>query len=297
MLRNISKYGCILVILVATSVASFALPVYAQTNQSMDPTSAVDDVLCSMGLGCSGSSSNKTPTNSTSTINSTKSRSGNPLGEAVGTTTSSGGFLNFLFGGSSQSTSAVIYGATISRAYTTNQITLVRVRRSDSIPGQLIPDEQVYEIINNQKHLIPNLDIFFDYKFKAAEVQFISQEDLNQYPRVSLVQIAGDKTKTVYYVTNNGMIRKVLSQEVLESYGGRSSDVIVISKKEFNFYPVNKFVYLAQLFTGDIYLIDGNIKRYLTSMAVQRMEIKVDQLAPINETEFNAYQIGKPVVF
>lgn len=288
MYENTSKYSYVSMVLMATIVASFALPVYAQTTQPMDPTSAVDDVLCSMGLGCATGSGN---------TNSTINGSGNYSSEAVGATTNSGGFLSFLFGGSSQSTSAVIYGAAISRAYTTNQITLVRVRRSDSIPGQLRPDEQVYEIINNQKHLMPNLDIFFDYKFKSAEVQFISQEDLNQYPRVSLVQVAGDKTKTVYYITNNGMIRKVLSQEVLESYGGRSSDIITISKKEFNFYPINKFVYLAQPFTGDIYLIDGNTKRFLTPMAVQRMGIYTDQLGPINETEFNTYQIGKPVVF
>ena len=279
------------IIIMTLSLAVFSFPVRAQTVS--DPNKAVDDVLCSMGLGCYSGTGTSTSSNTTATSN----KKVNGVNGVSSSSSSSGGIWNVFFGSSNSNKQAVIYGATIAKAFTGNEITLVRVARSDSVAGELKPDEQVYEIIRGKKHLIPNLDIFIDYGFKPQQVQFITQEQLDKYFQIRLIQFSGDKTKTTYFITSNGMLRRVLSLEVLESYGGRPEDIIAVSRKEFNFYPEDKYVYLERPFNGDVYLVDGDSKRYLTPMAVRRLGIQADQVSPINEAEFNVYKIGKPVVF
>ena len=285
-------------VLTALTLVVFTLPVNAQTTPNpvvMDPNQSVNTVLCSMGLGCySNSNSTSSVVNTNSSSNSSSSSTGSGVSS---TSSSSGGIWGFFFGTSSSNKQGIIYGSLIAKAFTANRITLVRVAQSDSVAGVVKPGEQVYEIIQGKKHLIPNLDIFIDYGFKPQQVQFITQEELEKYSRVRLFQVSGDKTKATYYLTDNGGIRRVLSQDVLESYGGRTEDIIMVSKKEFNFYPENIYVYAERPYTGDIYMIDGKAKRYLTPMAVRRLDIQSSQLAPINETEFNTYEIGKPVVF
>lgn len=292
MLNTIKKSKYIMVIIMAFSLAVLSLPVNAQTTNS---NQSVDQVLCSMGLGCySDSTSTK---NTAVNKNSTSNKTTNTANGVSSSSSSSGGFFSWFFGSSNSNKQAIIYGATIAKAYTSNSITLVRVARFDSIAGELKPDEQVYEIIRGKKHLIPNLDIFIDYGFKPQQVQFILWGELNKYPTLSLFQVQGDKTKTTYYISGNGMRRRVLSQEVLESYAGRTEDIVIISQKEFNYYPEDKYIYLENPFSGDIYMIDGDAKRYLTPMAVRRLSIQANQVSPINETEFNTYKIGKPVVY
>ncbi|GEM_PF-2015909 len=263
----------------------------------LNPTNVVDYVLCSMNLGCPSDNTTAAPNTATGAGSNTNANN-TYVSSQTANSGSSGGFFSSLFGtGRSNNPSSIVYGATIVRDYTKNEITLVRVPRFDSIPGELRPDEAVYEIIRGKKHLIPNLDIFFDYGFDPRQVQFISQSQLDKYDRVSLVKMEGDKTKAVYYITESGLIRRILNESVLKSYGERAEDIIVISRKEFNYYPENKYVYLDQPFTPDIYLISGDIKRYLTPMAAVRLGILRSQVVPVNATEFNAYKTGEPVLY
>lgn len=254
----------------------------------MDPEGIVDHVLCSMGLGCGSSTIATTTTTQTRTI-----QNGSAL---TGSVASSGGLFGF---GRSRSTRGLIYGATILKDYSGNEITLVRVQRLDSVAGELKTNEEVYEVIRGKKHLIPNLDIFYEYGFRPEWVQFISQEQLDKYPRIKLIQVQGDKKKTVYYLTDGGLRRRVLNEDIIKSYGDRTQDIIVISRKEFTYYPDNKFIHLETptKISADIYLIDGDNKRYLTLLAVSRMNIERAQIAPVNETEFNSYEIGKSVEY
>lgn len=271
----------------------FALPVSAQTTRPtrMDPEGIVDYVLCSMGLGCGSS------TATTSTTQTRTAQNGTASGSALtGSVATSGGLFGF---GRSRSTRGLIYGATIVKDYSGNEITLVRVPRPDSVAGELKPNEEVHEVIKGKKHLIPNLDIFYEYGFRAEWVQFVTQEQLDKYPRIKLIQIQGDKKKTVYYLTDGGLRRGVLNEDIIKSYGDRTQDIIMVSRKEFNYYPDNKFIHLETpiKIAVDIYLIDGGNRRHLTPLAVSRMNIKKIQIAPVNETEFNAYEVGTPVTY
>src|SRR3989338_6191426 len=167
-----------------------------------------------------------------------------------------------------------------------DSVNLVRVK------GQ----EEIYEIAGGKKHLLPTMDIFFDYGFKMEMVQDITQKQLDKFPRIKLMQVTGDKKK-IFYFTEGGMIRLVPDKNVFNSYGDREEDIIIISKKEFNFYPQNQFVFLENPLNRDVFqIIQGNTKRYLTQAAVKRMKIDPEQIAPINQTELANYQTDKPIV-
>src|SRR3989344_2296691 len=167
-----------------------------------------------------------------------------------------------------------------------DSVNLVRVK------GQ----EEIYEIVGGKKHLLPTMDIFFDYGFKLEAVQDITQKQLDKFSRIKLMQMTGDKKKTFYF-TEGGMIRLIPDKNVFNSYGDREEDVIVISKKEFNWYPQNQFVFLENPLNRDVYqVIGGKTKKYLTQAAVKRMKIDPEQIAPINQTELANYQTDKPIV-
>ena len=167
-----------------------------------------------------------------------------------------------------------------------DSVNLVRIK------GQ----EEIYEIVGGKKHLLPTMDIFFDYGFKLEVVQDITQKQLDKFSRIKLMQMTGDKKKTFYF-TEGGMIRLIPDKNVFNSYGDREEDVIVISKKEFNWYPQNQFVFLENPLNRDVYqVIGGKTKKYLTQAAVKRMKIDPEQIAPINQTELANYQTDKPIV-
>lgn len=157
--------------------------------------------------------------------------------------------------------------------------------------------EEIYEIVGGKKHFIPTMDIFRDYGFQVEWIQEVTQEQLDKFPRVKLMQVTGDKKKT-YYFTEGGMIRLIPDKNVFNSYGDREEDIIIISKKEFNWYPQNQFVFLENPLNRDVYqLVDGGkSKRYLTPVAVKRMKINPDNIAPINEAELSSYRTLKPIV-
>lgn len=239
--------------------------------------------LSSLGLGCG---------------------SGTPGSYQPGTA-GSGSVLGFIFGGSTpvsapttetvttSSDNSVGGSALTAAIYTAGKkqegsdlVNLVRVK------GQ----EEIYEIVGGKKHLLPTMDIFFDYGFKLEAVQDITQKQLDKFSRIKLMQVTGDKKKTFYF-TESGMIRLIPDKNVFNSYGDREEDIIVISREEFNWYPQNQFVFLESPLNRDVYqLVNGKVKRYLTQSAVKKMKINPEQIAPINQTELATYQTDKPIV-
>ena len=156
-------------------------------------------------------------------------------------------------------------------------------------------DTNIYAIMNGKKHLLFTEDIRTLYAYQPSLVQAVSQTQLAKYPRVNLIKVKGD-SKHVYYLTEGHMTR-LMTTKVLDSYGVRAEDAVTISKQEFNFYPQNQYVYLESPLNRDVFqIVDGNSKRYLTPMAVQRLGITVDQITPINQYEMDSYKILAPVV-
>lgn len=169
-------------------------------------------------------------------------------------------------------------------------------KRGDILLVRVIGQTDIYEIIGGKKHFIPTKDIFYDYGFRDELIQNITAEELNRYPRAKLLKVEGNKKKK-YYLTEGQMVRIIPNKKISDSYGNREEDVIVISKKEFNYYPPDQFVFLEKPLRRDIFQIVNGKKRYLTPMAVQRMKIKYIDVAPVNETELTYYKTGSPIVF
>ena len=169
-------------------------------------------------------------------------------------------------------------------------------KRGDVVLVRVIGQTEIYEIVGGKKHFIPTKDIFYDYGFRDELIQNITAEELNRYPRMKLIKVEGDNKKT-YYLTEGQMLRLIPNSKVSESYGDRDEDIIVINKKEFNFYPQNQFVFLWKSLYKDVFQIVNGKKRYVTPMAVKRMKIRSDDIAPVNETELTYYKTGSPIVF
>ncbi|MEX2090772.1 MAG: hypothetical protein WD989_01405 [Candidatus Paceibacterota bacterium] len=241
-------------------------------------------VLGTLGLGCGSS----TPV----AYQPGTGGSGSILGSIFGgstavsaTDTTSASVNSSNDNSSSSALTAAVYTAG-KKQEGSNSVNLVRVKGKG----------EIYEIVGGKKHLIPTMDIFLDYGFKTEAIQDITQQQLDKFPRIKLVQITGDKKKT-YYFTEGGMVRLIPDKNVFNSYGDREEDIIVISKKEFNFYPQNQFVFLENPLNRDVYqLVNGKVKRYITPMAVKRMKIDTEQIAPINQTELSQYKIDKPII-
>ncbi len=89
-----------------------------------------------------------------------------------------------------------------------------------------------------------------------------------------------------------------MNDKVFYSYGDRKEDVISINQKEFNYYPRNQFIYVERpKISREVYQITGGLKRYLTPVAVKRMNLLENEIAPVNQIEFDAYPEGEPVIF
>jgi hypothetical protein len=167
-----------------------------------------------------------------------------------------------------------------------------------NVPGETA----VYRIVNGQKHSLPTTEIFESYGFSLAIVQSITKEELDQYPlaRSFIVQTeeTDEENPIIYYLTESGRIRPVLNDKVFYSYGDRKEDIITINQKEFNYYPRSEFIYLERpKVNREVYQITGGIKRYLTPVAVKRMNLQENEISPVNQIEFDEYPEGEPIIF
>src|SRR3989344_306162 len=265
-LFNISKYLVSILAPISLILAPFVVSADTQKFNISDPNAMVCEALSRIGIGCG---TNSYVANTSNSINSSQTT---PLPTQNNSENNS-------------SLTATIFTAG-KKSEGSDSVNLVRVK------GQ----SEIYEIVGGKKHLIPTMDIFYDYGFKLEWVQDITQKQLDKYPRIKLMQVTGNKKKT-YYFNEGGMIRLIPDKNVFTSYGDREEDVIIISKKEFNFYPQSRFVFLENPLNRDVFqLIQGKTKRYVTPQAVKRMKIDSEQIAPINQTELATYKTAKPIV-
>lgn len=95
----------------------------------------------------------------------------------------------------------------------------------------------------------------------------------------------------VYYITEKGFKRWVPTAEIFLSYGNRWEDIVEVSQYKIDAIPNN---ILIKSPTGSkIYKIENGKKRWIsTSAAFARNWFSWDQVAPVNQKEFNYYPIG-----
>ncbi len=268
-LFNLTKYSVSFLTLSGLILAPLIVNADSKKLNMSDPNTTVCAALGIVGIGCGA-------VQTTPYVRSTPGSTGSPQATSSPTLT---GNTN-----DNSSLTATIYNS--GSKGKRGDVVLVRVK------GQT----EIYEIIGGRKHFIPTKDIFYDYGFRDELIQNITAEELNKYLRVKLIRAESNNKKT-YYLTEGQMLRLVPDNKVSSSYGDREEDIIVISKKEFNFYPQDQFVFLERPLNRDVFQIVDGKKRYLTPMAVQRMKIRDVDVAPVNETELSYYKTGSPIIF
>lgn len=264
---NPIKYLVILALLGMIILALFLLPLVSTKAQNKESFSSAlaGGTLCSAGLGCDNYQSSQSGTSSPKDSEKNQAPSLFPF--------------SGLFGSSGSKSLA---GDPV--------ISVVNIESQTS----------VYRIVNGLKHSIPTTEIFYSYGFDLDMVQKITLQELNKYPEARLFMVEGteEENPIIYYLTDGGMLRPMLNDKVFYSYGNRKEDVIIINEKEFNYYPRNQFVFVERpQINREIYQITGGIKRYLTPVAVKRMDLREEEIAPINQIEFDEYPMGEPVIF
>ena len=154
-------------------------------------------------------------------------------------------------------------------------------------------DGKVYAIINGKKHWIPNEIVFTRDGYRWEDVQEVDRSVHDSYPRVRLIRL-GDQPD-VWYVTDRGQKRRVSSEQVFLSYGNQWKDVVSVSVDNFSAYANNVLIKLA----GDsrVYRISGGTKRWIQNEAVfDRSNYRWEDVAPVNQVEFNTYETGEPLL-
>ena len=86
-----------------------------------------------------------------------------------------------------------------------------------------------------QKHWIPSPELFAKYEFSWDEVIEVSKEEIDLYPRVSLITVSD--SNNIYYLTEEGQRRLIPNPEIFTSYGYEWNDILFISDDEFIKYP------------------------------------------------------------
>lgn len=244
-----------------------------------DLNSFVCGVLASIGLGCGAPQAVQNPT---------------PVSTPIAQRPSTNQQANI-----GNNLQASIANVTIQRTVSDDAVILVKVPAINSVKQTLglSTNDSIFEIIRGQKHFIPTVDIFFDYGFDLSAVQSVTHKDLEPFPRAKLVNVYDDSKKT-YYITEGHMIRLIPNKRIFESYGDREEDVITISKKEFNFYPRNQYVFLENPLSADVHqIVDDGTKRYVVPQVTKRLRIEQYQIAPVNKQQFDAYLNGQPIIF
>ncbi len=268
----------ILAFIIAPMSSVLAAPLYSPAVLG-DPQTIACRGLAMTGMGCATS------------------------GIATGNYTPKPVTINFdpFTAGISNSTTSVSTGSTATVSKNELKNTIANAKAPKDLTGQKInivsvaSSPEIYMLVKGQKHAFPSLAVFYDYGYTLAMIQPINQDQLDKYPRAKLLKVKGDAK--IYYLTEGGLVRQVFdTKKIFDLYGDRVEDVITISRKEFNFYPANEYVYQYSPFNRDVFQVSAEGKRYLTPMAVARLGIRADQVAPISQAEMNSYKTLPPVI-
>ncbi len=277
-IKIVSGFITIFAILAAPMSSVLAAPLYSPAVLG-DPQTIACRGLAMTGMGCATSGiaeGNYTPKPVTLNFDPFTSTSNS---NSTGGVTSTSGTV------SKAQLKDIVNNAKAPKDLTGQKINIVSVAESP----------EIYMLDRGQKHAFPSLAVFYDYGYSLAMIQPITQDQLDKYPRAKLFKVQGDAK--IYYLTESGLMRQVFdTKKLFDLYGDRPEDVITISRKEFNFYPTNEYVYQYSPLNKDVFQVTAAGKRYLTPMAVLRLGIRADQIAPVSKAELDSYKVLPPVI-
>ncbi|MCK4799660.1 hypothetical protein KAS31_01660 [Candidatus Parcubacteria bacterium] len=157
-------------------------------------------------------------------------------------------------------------------------------RRTDILKSY--DQSRVYRIINGKRLWIPTISVFNAQGLKWDEINNVSSPELEKYPRLKLIKAKGDDR--IFYVTNSGMKKHILTGEVFSSYNNKYQDVVEVDTQVIDSLET---VDLIKDSKGHrVYKIEGNQKRWIRSAeAFNRNNFDWNKIAPSNDTDINSY--------
>lgn len=102
-------------------------------------------------------------------------------------------------------------------------------------------DQKVYLVVNGVKRHIPTPDIFFNYGFRAEDINDVPPSVIDQYREAYVIR--ANHTNQIYYLNSNLTKTYVSSPLVFSLLGYRWEDVQIISQYEMDFYPSTSYVF------------------------------------------------------
>ena len=153
-------------------------------------------------------------------------------------------------------------------------------------------DERVFHIINGKKRHIRSAKAFSDSGFDWAEVQEVTKSEIEVYPRLSLVRVAGEEK--VYYITEGGLKKWIQNIDIFNSYNNKWEDVTIVSPTVLAQHDDVSLIKLSG--TKKVYKLEGSVKRHIKTVAAfNSLGLDWNNIAPVNEAEFNFYEEGDAI--
>ncbi len=123
----------------------------------------------------------------------------------------------------------------------------------------------------------------------STHIPMIHSGITNITSRIKLIR-ATDSPR-VYYITEKGFKRWIPTAAIFLSYGNHWSDIAIIDQSQVNTIPDSNLIRLSG--NPRVYKIENGKKRWITSVvAFTRYGFSWDQIAPVNQAEFNYYPLG-----
>ncbi len=93
------------------------------------------------------------------------------------------------------------------------------------------------------KIAFPSAEIFLSYNNVWRDIQVVSEAEVDFYPTAQYIKLANQPT--IYFLEAN--VKKLVEDKLVKQIGLTEKDVVVVNKKEFNFYKNGKKVSLKEL--------------------------------------------------
>jgi len=125
-----------------------------------------------------------------------------------------------------------------------------------------------------------------------AEVQEVTKSEVEVYPRLYLVRVAGKEK--VYYITEGGLKKWIQNIDIFNSYNNKWEDVTIVSSTVLAQYEDVSLIKLSG--TKKVYKLEGSVKRHIKTVdAFNSLGLDWNNIAPVNEVEFSFYEEGDAI--
>ena len=150
-----------------------------------------------------------------------------------------------------------------------------------------IGQNRIYRVFNEKVLWVPTVSAFNSQGLKWGEINDVSPLELEKYPKIKLIKEKGDDR--IFYVTNSGMKKHILTTEVFNSYNNKYEDVVEVDAQIVNSLEIVNLIKDSE--DHKVYKIEGDKKKWIKSAeAFNRNKFDWNKIAPSNDTELNAYE-------